>query len=159
MMIIRFPEITVEITNSVMRALSVYEQKSGCYEAGGILLGKYIPEEEYYLITEITEPTSYDQFGPLYFIRNCQSAQNTIEKRWEDSRGIVNYLGEWHTHPFKNPIPSTTDRKLLVQVATDRSNVWRYIFMIILGINKTFYLGVADCKHEGKIIRETVRRY
>lgn len=31
--------------------------------------------------------------------------------------------------------------------------------MIILGANKTFYLGVADCKHGGKIIRETVRRY
>lgn len=158
-MIITFPDITVEITNSVMRALSKFEQNSGCHEAGGILLGKYIPEEEYYLISEITEPNSYDQFGPLYFIRSCQSAQNTIEKRWEESRGIVNYLGEWHTHPVKNPIPSTTDRKLLVQIVEERSNVWRHIFMIILGTNKTFYLGVADCKHRGKIIRETVRRY
>lgn len=65
-MIIRFPDITVEITNSVMRALSKFEQNIGCHEAGGILMGKYRPEEEYYLISEITEPTSYDQFGPLY---------------------------------------------------------------------------------------------
>lgn len=158
-MIIYFPDITVEIPDSVIKLLLKFEQKPELHESGGILLGKYIPEKEYYLISEITEPTCKDRSGPLFFIRNHQTAQAIIEKRWRDSEGVINYLGEWHTHPWENPYPSSTDMQLLSKIISDGSNVWKHLFMIIVGTNRTFYLGITDSEHRGKIIRERIWRH
>ena len=35
------------------------------------------------------------------------------------------------------------DRKLLKMIISDKSNVWNEVFMLILGNNNSFYLGMA----------------
>ena len=155
-MIVDFPDITIEIDDHVLEILRKHTQYSGMNEAGGILLGKYIPEKEYYYITMATEPTEKDSAGPLWFIRNHVIAQERINEQWNDTDGIINYLGEWHTHPWQSPKPSIVDRNLLKKIVKDRSNVWKYLIMIIVGLNNTFYIGVCDSEHKGKITNERI---
>lgn len=155
-MVIKFLNITIEIDTKVMELLKSYTQINGKNEAGGILLGKYQPKNEYYIITIATEPNSGDQAGKLWFNRNYKVAQKIIYEEWENTKGIVNYLGEWHTHPWKNPNPSTTDKKLIKKIILDKSNVWNIVFMIIVGLDKTFYIGAFDAENNGKIIYERI---
>ncbi len=153
---VTFERLTVEISDDVLQKLLKHEQKIGQPEAGGILLGKHILEEQYYLITDITVPSKYDSAGPVSFLRNYRNAQIIIDKQWEESQGTVNYLGEWHTHPWENPTPSSTDKMLLANLITEKSNVWDYLIMIIVGRNNTMYLGACDVEHCGKITFEKI---
>lgn len=75
-----------------------------------------------------------------------------------ESAGRINYLGEWHTHGCKNPYPSLEDRKLLKMIISDKSNVWNEVFMLILGNNNSFYLGMAYKKDEEITIEEILVR-
>lgn len=155
-MTVNFPDIRIEITNDVLEVLSKYEQRNLLNESGGILLGKHIPEENYYLISAATEPCESDSAGKLWFLRDYKAAQRIIDSAWETSNGIQNYIGEWHTHPWKAPRPSFTDRELMKKLVKDHSNVWNHLFMIIGGLDHTFYLGVCDCRQKGKITQEIV---
>ena len=153
-MIIRLNDITVELTESFLIKIKEYTQDVGKNESGGILLGGYIPEQNKYVITEASVPNSNDRSGPAFFVRNCESAQEIIEDVWKKSSGKINYLGEWHTHGCNNPYPSSMDRELLEMIIFDESNVWNEVFMLILGRNNTFYIGMSDVQNKGKIIAE-----
>lgn len=155
-MIIVFSDLTVEIEPEVIETLRKHEQTGHKSESGGILLGKYCPKGERYVITTVTEPSERDTCGRLWFVRNRDSAQKIINECWTETGGLVNYLGEWHTHPWESPRPSYTDKRLMRTIIKDGSNVWRYLFMIIVGLNDTFYVGVSDAEHKGKIVNDRV---
>lgn len=146
--------ISVEIKENVIDVLRKYEQAVGMSESGGILLGGYIPQEKKYVITTVTEPSVHDKRGLCFFVRNKKTSQKLINEYWEQSEGAINYLGEWHTHACKWPVPSFSDRQLLKLIAKDNSNVWQFYFMIIVGQDNTFFLGIADEKRNGKIVYE-----
>ena len=78
------------------------------------------------------------------FVRSSKHAQKTINKLWSESGGIVNYLGEWHTHNEKVPIPSLIDKALLKQIYIEQSNPFNYYFMFILGNDGKLFVGVVD---------------
>ena len=139
-MILRLNEINIELTESMLMIVKEYIQGKGQCENGGILLGGYIPSENKYVITTASKPCVHDQKGPTHFIRNKENAQRIINQYWKDSKGKINYLGEWHTHGCERPYPSHVDRKLLEMIICDESNVWPEIFMLIVGRNNTFYL-------------------
>ena len=153
-MILKLGEVTIELTDSVMKKLKNYVQDKGSNESGGILLGGYIPDEKKYIITDISVPCKKDFQSPILFIRNRKNAQKIIDRFWKQSNGKINYLGEWHTHSCEMPYPSFVDKALLRTIISDRSNVWNEIFMLILGQNNTFYLGMSNTNNHGTIINE-----
>lgn len=153
-MIIRLEHVLVELTETLVKKIKKYTQDEGKSEAGGILLGGFIPTENKYIITDASVPNDDDVSGPMFFVRKHMRAQEIINKCWIESNGKINYLGEWHTHGCKNPRPSITDKKLLEMIISDQSNVWSEIFMLILGRNNTFYLGMTNIQNKGQIIAE-----
>ncbi len=153
-MIVKLNEITVELTEQMLIVVKKYIQENGQSENGGILLGGYIPAENKYVITTASEPCNRDCKGRAYFVRDCENGQEIINNYWEASEGKINYLGEWHTHSCKKPYPSYTDKKLLRSLIKDKSNVWAELFMLIVGRNNTFYLGMTSEKSKGEIIAE-----
>lgn len=155
---IKLKNITVEFLDSMLEKIKNYTQNDGENEAGGILLGGFIPEKNKYVITDVSVPNDSDDSGPCFFLRNYESAQRIINKYWKESVGRINYLGEWHTHGCKNPYPSLEDRKLLKMIISDKSNVWNEVFMLILGNNNSFYLGMAYKKDEEITIEEILVR-
>ena len=70
-----------------------------------------------------------DKRSRFSFIRSKISAQRIVDKKWHDSNGIENYLGEWHSHPENCPTPSHTDRELIQQVIKDDTNVFKKVFL------------------------------
>lgn len=144
--------IIVHIKPSVINTLWCYSQGDSDCEAGGILLGQKLILSEDYTISEISCPNQFDTRTRLGFIRSKKAAQRIINQRWRSSNGIVNYLGEWHTHPCPSPMPSMTDQILLRTIAREKSCVFTYYFMFILGCTGKLFVGVTSSANEGKLI-------
>lgn len=124
-------------------------------EAGGVLLGKQIKNREEYILSDISEPTIKDKRKRFSFVRDKRSAQIIINQVWKETKGITNYLGEWHSHPECNPTPSNIDRNLIHQIINDRSNVFSKVFLIIVGLDQSLYIGMANSKISANIILST----
>lgn len=142
------------ISDNVINKINKYRQLENMYEAGGILLGKVKLDYSEYEIVDISEPCSKDKRSKYGFIRNKENAQKIINEAFEKSNGVIQYMGEWHTHPELNPIPSNTDKKLLDECFKNK-NIPRKIFMLILGNKGELYVGFKDeYLYEMKEIKE-----
>ena len=78
-------------------------------EAGGVLLGRYIKNSLDIVVDEVTVPMWGDRRGWFNFFRARRPHQKIIDRRWKESGGTINYLGEWHIHPESIPTPSGID--------------------------------------------------
>ena len=140
-MLIEFADdLRLEISESVLNIFSANQQKTNSKEKGGILLGKRELATNTYVITEISLPSKKDSAGYSFFVRDKKAAQKVINNRWTESDGIINYLGEWHTHCCEYPIPSLTDRLLIEQIKEDKVGVLGCFFMIIVGQKNNLYI-------------------
>jgi integrative and conjugative element protein (TIGR02256 family) len=81
---------------------------SGTNEEGGILLGNYRgPHLE---ILNFTTSGPEDLRGRFSFERQDTKHQKEAQSQWETSGHTTTFAGEWHTHPYGDPCPSTTDK-------------------------------------------------
>lgn len=143
--------VKVEIPDEVMSNMARYEQLPAENEKGGILLGMYDKDNQYYQITDFTVPTEHDNSGPSHFVRNKDVAQKEINRQWMESDGLVNYLGEWHTHAQVNPKPSIVDLSLLRQIIKNHSSLWPHLLMLILGQAGSAILIVVEQKRKRRM--------
>lgn len=131
-----------KLTQDVVTQMRHYEQDTtDKEEAGGVLLGRFILDCSDVVVDQITVPIQEDGRGRFRFFRSARKHQQVIFRVWRRSKGTCNYLGEWHTHPEPDPLPSALDlqtwrRKLskdrfnsdvlyFVIVGTERINAWQ----------------------------------
>lgn len=158
-MYIMFSEkLKLNISEEILKQFNQMEQSPGQVEAGGILLGKYDLDTHTYYISRITTPNKNDSAGFSFFIRSKKSAQKEINKAWKKSNGIVNYLGEWHTHCCQHPLPSTTDLNFIKQIVEDQVSPYEHFFMIIVGQNKNLRVIVSK-SNDIKEIKQISKNY
>ena len=110
----------ITIRQQVLETFAKYIQHDSEPESGGILLG-YVkgPHME---VVEATEPMGTDKRRRFFFLRNPKGHQDIANQRWEESGGLIRYLGEWHTHPQDTPFPSCLDRSEWRRSAKRRSD-------------------------------------
>jgi integrative and conjugative element protein (TIGR02256 family) len=125
----------IKLSNPVIETLAKYQQiHKNSNESGGILLGRFIKESKDIVIDKITTPLKGDKQTRFSFKRLSPLHQEVINEEWTKSRGTINYLGEWHTHPENYPRPSFIDiqdwkRKMKIDTFSSR-----YLYFIIQGI-------------------------
>jgi integrative and conjugative element protein (TIGR02256 family) len=103
-------------------------------EVGGLLLG-YI-RETHFDVRCITIPYPKDICRRTAFYRNDEKHIIFLEETLKKSNGRIVYLGEWHTHPEKNPIPSSIDIQEWNHIKSTRN--YPLVFLI-LGL-ESFYI-------------------
>ncbi|MFF0830669.1 Mov34/MPN/PAD-1 family protein [Brevibacillus sp. NPDC003359] len=139
MLVYKFDDKEVILTSEIISIFNSYRQlNSNQHESGGILLGRIYTEK--IVIETVSVPSFEDRSGRNYFERNVKKAQKIVNQLWEESGGEIVYLGEWHTHPEKDPIPSPTDRSLLNGMLRDTQMDIDFLFLVIVGIQK-YYVG------------------
>ena len=154
---IEFSEkLKLSVSKELLNMFYSREQSSGEVEVGGILLGKYDIQSHTYHISEITMPSKKDSAGFSFFVRSKKSAQKVINKAWKKSKGIVNYLGEWHTHCCRHPTPSFTDLRFIKQLVEDNVSLYDHFFMIIVGQNKNLCIIACKSNNAKEIIQVSI---
>lgn len=125
-----------------------YDEKS--FESGGILTGKI--HSDFIDILACSEPSDLDVSSRYNFNRSFKTAQDFIDRKFEQSNGEEIYLGEWHTHPEDFPKPSKLDIKSFIKTISENRLNSKTHFMIIIG-RSSIYIGIYyNRKFKKKII-------
>ena len=101
-------------------------------EAGGILLGRR--RGNHFEVVEATEPTHRDRRLTYLWEREAFGHAQAATLAWKLAAGTVDYVGEWHTHPQRSPIPSSLDRREWHALALDRPTV--LLIVIVVGTSE-----------------------
>lgn len=121
------------------------------WETGGILFGKISQNRKTIFIEKVVTIKGKKLFS-LAYIRDGKKAQKVIDSLWKETRGELNYLGEWHTHPNIPPIPSQRDKNTIIELTAEKkSNYFPYTILLIMGKDKRLTVtistekGVIEC--------------
>lgn len=130
----------VVIAPEVLELLIRYRQSApeDC-EAGGILIGMI--HGSHIEVTSATEPQLADKRTRTLFKRSEEGHQFILNERWEKSGGTENYVGEWHTHPERNPKPSGID---LREWSRTSIRMAEPMIVIIGGLSSNYYAVIDD---------------
>ena len=124
-----------KVEEKVVQILKSYRQVyKKDKEAGGVLLGRFIKGSEDIVVDYITEPMAGDIRGRYKFIRKDIRHQNKIDEVWQESDGTCNYLGDWHTHPEDDPVPSNVDQANWLRKLKEDKYSGRYLYFLIVGL-------------------------
>lgn len=141
------------ISDDALNSLFNAYDKELPLETGGILLGKVSIDYSEYIITNACEISSSLMRTPTLFIRDYKKAQEVINNLWKNSNGIINYLGEWHTHPNMMGAPSSIDIKTISNIYFKIEKEIEKLFLVIIGGNKDIFIGVQE-NEVFKILKE-----
>lgn len=123
-------ERLVYFAPKVVGVFEQYIQGENDAEAGGILLGHV--RGNHLEILEATIPTPEDRRLKYFFERLLRGHQTIAERRWRNSKGLIRYVGEWHTHPEDHPTPSSLDISEWQRLASSRRD-GRPMLAVIVG--------------------------
>lgn len=101
--------VEVHLTDGVLHFIDNYRQHLGASksEACGIIIGELRTSS--LRVIDISPPADDDERTVNSFHRKSNSHQNYLNQLHEISNGILQYIGEWHTHPEPKPTPSPRD--------------------------------------------------
>jgi integrative and conjugative element protein (TIGR02256 family) len=121
--------INVTITDEVLTTFASYRQTSqNKKEAGGQLFATFDNGDA--IIREATVPSLDDKRGRFFFLPNRWKERKEIQNR--HSQGL-HYVGDWHTHPENNPLPSQQDLRSISNCFEMSTHQLNFFFMIIVG--------------------------
>ena len=125
----------------ILTKISNFTHCSGFHnEVGGILLG--FRKKEHLYITKATLPGRSDQGSYSSFFRRDWSHQMIATNEWVKSGFRVDWVGEWHSHPESNPVPSSTDKTTWTNQTIKRNVDMVYV---IIGFHRDWF----GIKHVG----------
>ncbi|WP_322882205.1 Mov34/MPN/PAD-1 family protein [Pandoraea sputorum] len=107
-------------------------------EAGGILLG--YRRGDHLHVSCATTPQVGDIRSRYAFQRQAQSHQKIARELWASEGMIVDYIGEWHTHPEQKPTPSHVDTDAWRRVCANRLTP---LIFLIVGNTDVLWVGAG----------------
>lgn len=120
-------------------------------ESGGVLLGSVFPRSHVF-VEMATRPGFLDKAGRYFFDRSRARAQRIVNRHWKKSAGQCIYLGEWHTHPVADPVPSSRDQKMIRNMFHQTKMEIDFLLLIICG-KSALWVGLEN----GESLRELSR--
>jgi hypothetical protein len=122
----------IRVTADVQELLMQCLRKSNRNETGGLLIGQIDPKKKIIYITRILLAPPDSKCGPYAFERGVLDVPEEITKITESSGGMINYVGEWHTHPQGGKKLSPIDNEAVRKIKKVLDPVSRPTFVMIV---------------------------
>lgn len=103
-------------------------------EFGGILTG--IKEQDFWIITDFETPTDFKN-SRSNFTRKVKKLNAYLKEIYLTSKGKLEYLGEWHTHPNGTPQNSKDDLISMAEIANETNVTTDKPIMIIFSLHQS----------------------
>jgi integrative and conjugative element protein (TIGR02256 family) len=129
-------DVRFEIKEVVLDTLRGYAQHEG-NEMCGVLTGSQI-DEKTFRISKVSPPCVAHN-SRCGCERDAVKANEFISLDYEESEHTRVYVGEWHTHPEKNPSPSGTDCNSIISNFVTSEICVSFLLMIIVGTESIYY--------------------
>ncbi|MFI7284078.1 ThiF family adenylyltransferase [Micromonospora chersina] len=115
---------------SMRREVAVMADRRGPdVETGGMLLGQIDQASRVVWITDADGPPPGSEASAEGLKLDPTAARDRARRRRRLTRGMVAYIGAWHTHPGYLALPSPVDRRAMDEMASDGMPV----LLMILG--------------------------
>lgn len=95
------------IDHSVVNRIQTAAKEHHPLESGGLLLG--LRRGSHLHILRSTKPFPRDSASRTRFKRKDPRHQRVAKRLWTASKGFIDWLGEWHSHPGGSTFPSSID--------------------------------------------------
>lgn len=119
-----------EIAQVILTAL----REAGSREIGGILMAEHIGQNEF----KVCDVTVHRRGAIASFVRLIEDAIGKLRlffQRTDHDFRRFNYLGEWHSHPLFEPIPSETDNISMLEIVQDKSVGANFAVLLIVKLD------------------------
>jgi len=141
----------------LVEVLLIELKKAGRHEVGGILMGEHVGLNEF----KVTNITVHRRGGIASFVRCIEDAIGKLRlffRQTEYDYQRFNYLGEWHTHPLFEPIPSIKDDESMLEIVQDNSIGANFAVLLILKLDSAGQLvGTANTYlPDGRKVNSTI---
>jgi integrative and conjugative element protein (TIGR02256 family) len=141
--------VTVWLSSRVLRSMSEFAGDLSPLENGGILLGWRSGEDR--VIVDLRGPGPRALHGRHCFLPDHEWQVEEINRAFEASRGDLDYLGDWHSHPDSVAEMSELDSETLLRIAR---RVSAPLMLIVAGGGTDWS---AQC-WKGQVVRPLLRR-
>lgn len=102
-------------------------------EVGTSLVGSYSDDGTRAVVRDLA-PVSNDSRGSRFsFMRGVQGLAEFFASVFRRSNGLQHYVGEWHSHPGGNPVPSPIDDANQSAIARDIRTECPEAILVIIG--------------------------
>lgn len=109
-------------------------RKSGRREVGGIMMGEHVGPNQFV----VREITVHRRGAIAYFVRHIEDAIGKLRVFFQNTSHDYlrfNYLGEWHSHPSFEPLPSSIDDLSMLQIVRDESVGANFVVLLIVKLD------------------------
>ncbi len=107
------------VARPVIERLERELRRAGRKEIGGLLMGEHVRDELFRLVELSVQRSGGTN---ACFIRRPGDHKAQLEKFFAETGNDFtrfNYMGEWHSHPSFEPLPSDTDVRTMQSIAED----------------------------------------
>lgn len=154
---IRLPigDWTVVTDDGLLSKLHGLRQKKLPNETGGVLLGSFdLDRHVVYIVDTIPSPPDSEEWPRLY-VRGRDGLQPQVDQVKIATDGMLEYIGEWHSHPSGVlPIPSTADQAVFAWITELTDAEGLPAVMMIVGD-----VGRVSCFVDEIAVRESLLPY
>ena len=110
-------------------------------ETGGVLLG-YVTDSEW-VVTEATKAGPLAKHCRRSYLPDQRYDEERIAEQYASSKGVIRYLGDWHSHPDGALALSLRDRNTLTRIAKYKdAQISHPLMLLSSGAGDSWSLGV-----------------
>ena len=124
------------LPKQVLDRLEAEMRKGRRIEIGGLLLGEHVGGDTFRLV-DITVQQSGG--SPVHFVRDPAEHQAQLDAFFAKTGADYtrfNYLGEWHTHPSFEPLPSGTDIATMQSIVENPAVNVNFLVLVIARLRR-----------------------
>jgi integrative and conjugative element protein (TIGR02256 family) len=104
-------------------------------ETGGMLVGYRGDDRPDLVVTAATGPGPRARHRRYTFAPDGRWQQRLLAAMYEESGRVTTYLGDWHSHPGGQPLPSARDQKTARKVSRRPGARAPHPITLILGVD------------------------
>ena len=131
---------TVKYDELLVQNLYSVREKALPNETGGAILGVTDMKTKTIVIVDVLPTPPDSEASPSHFIRGKEGQAEALEVVHKRTAGMVDYVGEWHSHPDGCPaLPSEDDHNLLANLHHRMNLEGLPALMVIVAKQQTFF--------------------
>ena len=101
-------------------------------ETGGLVFGELNEAARVLWVTDVDGPPPDSHAAEDHFTCGTEGTKLAARGRRRRSRGSVDCIGSWHTHPTSAPLPSSLDLTAVAQLLSSNGPARRTLLLLIL---------------------------
>ncbi len=126
--------ITLVLPPQIRDAIKAALRKAGRHEVGGVLMAEHVGPDRF----EVKELTVHRRGSVFNFVRAIEEAIGRLREffqRAQHDYTRFNYIGEWHSHPSFEPVPSARDDNSMREIIQDSEVGAHFVVLLIVKLS------------------------